>query len=243
MAEYLTREELGAKGYLARMVQIETEVARRYTLAPEVLEEEDRRRLSEATSLRYPPVFSIVVFMDRYSDLVRGLILGKFHVVDLHDQEECFQEVFTRLMETRHLLSYRPMIFKEMSAVEPIRKENEREQAFAKRLARWQEKVAPYAGKVKVSFPSFQTHIFTVTQTCCVNKGVRENRDPSTHAISLDMSYDEDDRSTLVERLFDPRSKNHEDLVIYGELLDEFEKFLVDKYCNRVQSDGSVVDC
>lgn len=239
---YLTQPELEEKGLTTQLLKIEEEVGRRYTLLPDELEKEDRVRLTQPQTVRFPPVFSLTVFLECYDGLVRGMIANKFRVSDPDNQDDCYQEVCTRLIETRHLLCYRPLIVRHMNAPEPIRKESEREEAFKKRHDRWMEKVAPYAGKFKVSYPSFQTHIYTVTQTCCVNRGLRLGRDPSASAISLALQYGDEERSTLLERLFDPKAKNHEDLVIYGELLNSFEVYLVKKYCTRTQPNGSVVD-
>lgn len=243
MGRYFTREELEANGIWARSEQEDRDVAWRMGASEEELEEEDRKRLADikVRGKRCPQVYSVQMCHEEYASMIRGLVVKYFKVWGTENQDDRVQDVFLRLTETKHLRKYKPLlVYPAKSPPLPIIGEEESFESHEQKLSARLVECADLEGKYGVAHPAFQTHLYTVAQTACVNFLDRRSRDVVANSLSLSVSYGDDERSTLLDCIFD--KKENLESAMFNEVLDKFELYLVQQYSTRKGTDGNLVD-
>lgn len=240
MESYFLRSELYRNGMWRQKERIEIDVLRRMSMSDEELAVEDWERL-DTSHLKFPPVHSLEVFYSHYGSFVRGM-MKKFGVWSFHRQEDRWGDLLLRAAETRHFRRYVHLLVRQIPDQPPKRREKEKDEAYAKKLKAFEDIPPEIRGKFKVSRPSFQTHIYTLTQSVCVNGGNKDRREPSSGGISLDYSAEGDDEKGSLIDVLAPVLSKEELRIDLLEVLDSFEGHLVSKYRTRKLKTGEVVD-
>jgi hypothetical protein len=240
-----SREQLEILGLWRVLQKQKEEVACRMEKTEEDLAEEDFKRLKKKNRKVFEPVFSVTAFSQEYWQYARSRLLPRFGARRPDDQEDRWQDICARALDTKHLRRYVTILAEFVSLHPPEKLEGETQKAFQTRLARYQKYPPDVRGKWKVSRPKFQTHIWTITQSCCVNMGNRERRNPSVGALSFSLGEEDGERSLFIDSLGTAQTSSPptSDISLeLRELFDMFGDYLRSKYCTRRSISGKLVD-